>query len=173
MNSSASFIHISDTHLGGRKDFKLNGVNVYSAAVKAVQAIKDSQLKYDFIIHTGDVASVNGTREEYQLASGLFKSLTAPMYYVTGNHDTSALMKELLTFGEHTPLTEDRNELFYKFEVNGHTFIVLDAKAEKILDPHGELPQDQLQKLENILKDTNSPVTIFIHFPTLLPESAW
>lgn len=173
MKNSVSFIHISDTHLGGTKDFKLHGINVYNAAEKALQAIKDSQLKYDFIIHTGDVASVDGTREEYQLASELFKSLNVAMYYVTGNHDTSSLMKELLQFGEHTPLTEDQNELFYTFEVNGHTFIVLDAKAEKIQDPHGELPEDQLKKLESILKETNNPVTIFIHYPTQRPESIW
>jgi Icc protein len=173
MNSSVSFIHISDTHLGGTKDFKLNGVNVYSAAEKAVQAIKDLQLKYDFIIHTGDVASVDGTRDEYQLASELFKSLNAAMYYVTGNHDTSSLMKELLQFGEHTPLSEDPNRLFYRFEINNHLFLVLDAKARKDQDPHGELSEDQLKKLEQILKESDRPITLFIHYPTQRPESLW
>lgn len=173
MNNSVSFVHISDTHLGGTKDFKQHGISTNHAAEKVVQAIKDSQLTYDFIIHTGDVASVDGTREEYTLAAELFKSVTSPLYYVTGNHDTSSLMKELLKFGPHTSLTEESDRLFYQFEVNNHLFVVLDAKAPKEMDPHGKLPEDQLKKLESILSTSNHPVTIFIHYPTQLPNSAW
>lgn len=173
MNSSVSFIHISDTHLGGAKNFKQHGIRTNHAAEKAIQAIKDSQLSYDFIIHTGDVASVDGTREEYTLAAELFKAIESPVYYVTGNHDTSSLMKEILKFGNHEALTEDKNRLFYRFEINGHLFLVLDAKAPKEMDPHGELPQDQLTKLESILKDSTKPVTIFIHYPTQVPQTSW
>ncbi len=173
MNKSVNFIHISDTHLGGSKDFLLHGINTYKAAEKAVQAIYNSQLQYDFIIHTGDVAAVNGTREEYKLASELFQSVSKPVYYVTGNHDRSSLMKEILKFGDKTDLTEDPDRLFYQFEIKGHRFLVLDAQAPKEMDPHGRMPKDQLNKLGHILKDSEKRVTIFIHYPARVPDSAW
>lgn len=174
MNTPVSFIHISDTHLGPSKDFKLNdAVNTYTSSQKAIQAILDSKLQYDFIIHTGDVAAVDGTQEDYKIAAELFASFTKPVYYVTGNHDTSSLMKNILKFGPLTYLSDEPDRLFYQFEVNNHLYIVLDAKAPKEQDPHGQLPEEHLAKLETILKTTDKLVTIFVHFPVQMPNVPW
>ena len=154
MNKVIRFIHISDTHLRDDPEARMYGINVYDAALKAIEAINRSTLPFDFVVHTGDVTSVDGTQKEYELAAEIFKKIEASMYFVTGNHDNASLMRRIIKFGEKQDLSTDDNRLFYIFEVNGHKFLVLDAKTTKEEDPHGRLPQEQLDKLDGIIADT-------------------
>ena len=173
MNKVIRFIHISDTHLRDDPEARMYGINVYDAALKAIEAINRSTLPFDFVVHTGDVTSVDGTQKEYELAAGIFKKIETPMYFVTGNHDNASLMRRIIKFGEKQDLSTDDNRLFYIFEVNGHKFLVLDAKTTKEEDPHGRLPQEQLDKLDGIIADTQGHITIFNHYPTIVPDCAW
>ena len=173
MNKVIRFIHISDTHLRDDPEARMYGVNVYDAALKAVEAINSSTLPFDFVVHTGDVASVDGTQKEYEVAAKIFENIKVPMYFLTGNHDNAQLMRRILKFGEKKDLSADDTRLFYSFKINNHNFLVLDAKARKELDPHGELPQEQLNKLDKIIADVQGYVTIFIHYPVVPTDSAW
>src|SRR3990167_5175740 len=161
MYKPVRFIHISDTHLRDDPKAKMYGINVYDAAIKAVEAINKSTLPFDFVVHTGDVASVDGTQKEYELAAKIFDNIKVSMYYLTGNHDNASLMSRILKFGEKKDLSTDDSRLFYTFKFNRHNFLVLDAKTTKEEDPHGRLPPDQLDELDKILSQTQGYITIF------------
>ena len=173
MNKTVRFIHISDTHLRDDPSAKMYGVNVYDAALKAVEAINSSTLPFDFVVHTGDVASVDGTQKEYELATKIFENIKVPMYFLTGNHDDAQLMRQILKFGEKKDLSADDTRLFYSFKIADHNFLVLDAKTTKEEDPHGRLPQEQLDRLDGIIAEAQGYITIFIHYPVVSPDSAW
>ena len=173
MYKPVRFIHISDTHLRDDPKAKMYGINVYDAAIKAVEAINKSTLPFDFVVHTGDVASVDGTQKEYELAAKIFDNIKVSMYYLTGNHDNASLMSRILKFGEKKDLSTDDSRLFYTFKFNRHNFLVLDAKTTKEEDPHGRLPPDQLDELDKILSQTQGYITIFNHYPTIPPDSIW
>src|SRR3989344_4722586 len=131
MNKPVRFIHIGDTHLRDDPAARMYGVNVYDAALKAVEAINSSTLPFDFVVHTGDVASVDGTQKEYELATKIFENIKVPMYFLTGNHDDAQLMRQILKFGEKKDLSADDTRLFYSFKIADHNFLVLDAKTTK------------------------------------------
>ena len=173
MNKPVRFIHIGDTHLRDDPSAKMYGVNVYDAALKAVDAINSSTLPFDFVVHTGDVASVDGAQKEYEVAAKIFENIKVPMYFLTGNHDNAQLMRRILKFGEKKDLSADDTRLFYSFKINNHNFLVLDAKTTKEEDPHGRLPQEQLDKLDGIIAEAQGYITIFIHYPVVPPDSAW
>src|SRR3989344_4029553 len=115
MNKVVRFIHFGDTHLRDDPEARMYGVNVYDAALKAVEAVNSFTLPFDFVVHTGDVTSVDGTQKEYELAAEIFKKIEASMYFVTGNHDNASLMRRIIKFGEKKKLLTDENKLFFFF----------------------------------------------------------
>lgn len=174
MNSRVHFVHISDTHIGQTKSHVLYGINTYAAAEKIVTAINNLPVQPDFVIHTGDVASNDGEVESYELAKELFSNLRSPVYYVSGNHDISANLMKILPMTAKNNLSDIKTtENAYIFNLNGITFITLDGRGAREIDPHGIVSEKQLNELKNIINNSKSPIVIFIHFPPVLLESTW
>ncbi|HLB60680.1 MAG TPA: metallophosphoesterase [Patescibacteria group bacterium] len=167
------FIHISDTHFGPEKDYELYGVKTYPYAVKIVEAINDLPFTPDFIIHTGDITQTHLEPKAYQLAASVFASLKAPVYYVTGNHDTSENILRYLPMGKRELLTESKTINSYRLDIQGVRFLTLDARGPDEIDPHGVLSDEQLRILTEEVSRGKQPLIIFIHFPALPLDSIW
>lgn len=167
-------MHISDTHIGTNRDYRLLDINTFESATKLVEAINNIPEQPDFIIHTGDVASVDGETEAYELARHLFSHLKAPIYFVSGNHDISANLIKTLEMPEKKHLT-DTHEVSnsYYFTINNTTFVILDGRGPREIDPHGVISQAQLMNLKKLLSETMNPLVIFVHFPALSLDSTW
>lgn len=170
-SSPLYFIHISDTHIGPSRVYELYGANTYLNAVRLVQTINTLPLVPDFVLHTGDVAAAPDERA-YLLASEIFGQLTVPIYFVTGNHDSAALIKKYLKMGEMevVPLPD---YLSYTFEKKGYRFVALDARGPDEIDPKGILEEHQFTFLQKQLERDAMPVAVFIHFPALPLDSRW
>jgi Icc protein len=168
------FIHISDTHVGVGENFEVMGIQPFPFAKKIAQHIGELPFTPDFIIHTGDIVhempDVDNARA-YQNVESLFAPLNIPFYYVTGNHDTSPLIKQHLTMGPKEELSKTLNT--YAFERGDIRFVALDARGSDSIDPHGEISQEQINILENELRITSKQFIIFIHYPTLPIDSPW
>lgn len=164
--TTVHFVHISDTHIGTSRDYRSRDINTFNAATKLVKAINSIPAQPDFIIHTGDVAAIDGEVEAYKIAHEVFQHLKAPIYYVSGNHDISANLISILP-----NKTNKTNS--YTFEVNDICFITLDGRGPREIDPHGIISQDQLSFLEEEIKSSQKPIVLFVHFPPLPLESPW
>lgn len=167
------FIHISDTHIGTGKNFRLYDISTYAAAEKLMQTIQGLPVQPDFVLHTGDVAAVRGEESSYRLAEELFSRLELPIYYVSGNHDISLHMNKMLTFGKKETLISDPAWNAYQFDRQGVRFMVLDAKGPDAIDPHGVVPEEQLRILEKEISESTVPLIVAIHFPALTLDSIW
>jgi len=74
------FVQITDTHWGTR-----NGL---ASTRKAVEAINELPIKLAFVAHTGDItADTIGDSNVVNEGLAVMKKLSAPVYYVPGNHD--------------------------------------------------------------------------------------
>ena len=69
---------LSDPHLPGR---------ILPVKEKALQTI-NSWADVDRVAVVGDICNDLGTKEEYAFAKNFFSRLKAPLYPVTGNHDS-------------------------------------------------------------------------------------
>ncbi len=166
------FVHISDTHFGPTADYARHGFRPYPCARRVVEIITNLPTKPDFVMHTGDVTT-HPDPEAYRLAAELFSGLEVPIYYAVGNHDTAVSIRQFLNMGPKQNISDDPDRLAYTFDVKGYRFVVLDGRAPDEMDPHGFLPQAQLDWLAEEAKRDGPPLTIFLHYPALAMNSTW
>jgi 3',5'-cyclic-AMP phosphodiesterase len=166
------FVQISDTHIGPTRDYERHGYASYPCAERLVALLNNLPVKPEFVIHTGDVVTDPDPRS-YRLAAELFARLELPIYYVNGNHDTAAEIKQYLPMAAHEPFAGDPDSLSYSFNLKGERFLVLDARAPDELDPHGILPDSQLEWLRHEAATDGPPLTVFLHFPVVPMNAIW
>lgn len=170
MSEIVSFVHLSDTHFGPTKEYGRDGKLSYPGAVRVVEIVNHLPVRPDFVIHTGDVTT-DPTDAAYALAAEVFARLAVPVYFVVGNHDTAVSIRSNLKMGPKTDLLDD--ELSYAFEVKGHRFVVLDARAPDEMDPQGLLSAAQLAVVRREVTTGEMPLTFFMHFPIFPLNSPW
>jgi 3',5'-cyclic AMP phosphodiesterase CpdA len=166
------FVHISDTHIGPTADYALHGAQTLPPLERVVARINALPVKPDFVIHTGDVAA-QPDPAAYLLTGSAMDRLSAPVYYVTGNHDRSRDIRAFLRMGPRVDMIEGEEVLAYRFGLRGHRMIVLDARGPDSIDPHGLLPEAQLQILRREAEEGDLPLTVFLHFPPVTLGSPW
>lgn len=170
MSKLIRFIHISDTHIGPNKDFEQYGVNTYSCAQKLIAALNSLPFQPDFVVHTGDVTT-DPSDAAYQLSQELFSTLKYPIYYATGNHDTSKDIKQYLQMGDKTDLSETLNS--YYFDQGNIRFMALDARGPDEIDPHGQISEDQINIVKEQLERENKHFVLILHYPPIALDSPW
>ena len=166
------FVHISDTHFGPTADYSRHGHCPLPCARRLVAIISHLPQRPDFVIHTGDVVA-NPDAAAYRLAAETLALLEPPIYYVVGNHDTAADIRRYLTMGPREDVDDDPGRLSYAFEVKGHRFLVLDACGPDEIDPHGLLPDSQMEVVAREVGPHGPPLTVFLHYPVLPMDSIW
>jgi Icc protein len=166
------FVHLSDTHIGPTPGYARFGQVSLPSAQRLVNIINSLPVTPDFVIHTGDVVT-DPDPDSYALAAETFATLEPPIYYVTGNHDSSSDIHRFLPMGPKVDVTTDRSVLSYTFEIKGYRFLVLDAHGSSEIDPHGLLSRDQIDLVRQEASSDGPPLTVFVHFPALPLNSTW
>ena len=124
-----TFLHISDTHISGEAGYQPpweseatphpnDGVERLLAAIMALP------FEFDFILHTGDVAADPETRN-YHKARELLQRMPGTIYCLPGNHDSAAMMLDLLHDGQRIHVLRDD-----RVEFGGYQLLSLDTNAE-------------------------------------------
>ena len=163
------FLHISDSHLGADENYIQRDINSYRAFQLFLKTVKELPFCPDFIIHTGDITA-DCYEKGYELMATTIADLNIPMYFVTGNHDTSELIKKYLPMQKIEVLSDSLN--CYRFSHNGHHFFTVDGRGANEIDPHGVVSKEQMQLVREEF-EKGQPLTLFIHYPTLGLDSDW
>jgi len=169
-----SFVQVSDTHLGASSDYLYRECNPAKNLAAVVDSINRLPEQPDFFIHTGDVCGDKHNEAQpksYLIAEEILNRLNLPRYFVAGNHDNPGLMKSALQMAKQDTLLEDNNILCYKFEAEGVSALVLDARIEGKLQGH--LSEGQIEVFEQELRKAKSPCLIFLHYPPVEVGSKW
>ncbi len=166
------FVHLSDTHFGPTAEYGRQGYRSLPYARHVIDMVNRLPARPDFVVHTGDVTT-HPTEAAYRLAAETFAALELPIYYATGNHDTSADIHRYMTMGPKEDCQPGTETLSYTFEVRGHRFLVLDARGPDEIDPRGLLSPQQLDVLRHEATPDGPPLTIFTHYPAVRLNAPW
>lgn len=170
-SSDLSFVQISDSHIGFNKPANPDVAGTLQAAIDKINALP---VRPAFVLHTGDITQLSKP-EEFDTAAQLLRGLkTDQIFYVPGEHDvldgTGQMFRE--RHGKSA-----MGEGWYSFEAKGTHFIglvnVLNMKAGGL----GNLGSEQLEWLEDDLKNVSSetPIVVFAHIPlwAVYPQWGW
>ena len=130
--AQVTIAQISDTHLGE--------VHSPHAAENLRQTVEMVNARHpDAVIISGDIGE---NPQEWQRARQILKRLNAPIYYAPGNHDVHSndVQQYRSVFGPD----------FYRFQVKGVTFVVIDSQLLGNYDKFG------LQSLEPMPSETET-----------------
>ena len=174
-----SFVQISDSHIGFKKDPNHDVTKTLQEAVDRINALEEQPA---FVIHTGDITHL-ATAEQFDTAAQILKGARASqVYYVPGEHDVFTDEGKLYRerFGRGT-----QGSGWQSFDFNGVHFIglinVLNLKQGSGTglggSGFGQLGQEQLAWLQKDVKalSSSTPVVVFAHIPlwTISPEWGW
>lgn len=169
---SFSFVQISDSHIGFNKE----GINtdVTGTLKEAIERINALPEPPDFVLHTGDLTHLAAT-DEFDTLEQLLKSVkTQQIFYVPGEHDVTGDNGKLYLerFGKNT-----KGQGWQSFDFNGVHFVGLVNVVNIQQNGLGALDSDQLEWLEDDLKDrpSDTPIVVFAHIPlwSVYPKWGW
>lgn len=167
-----SFVQISDSHIGFNKEgVNTDVVATLQAAIARINALPEPP---DFVLHTGDLTHL-AEADEFDTLEQLLKSVkTQQIFYVPGEHDVTGDNGKLYLqrFGRNT-----KGAGWQSFDHNGVHFVGLVNVVDIPQNGLGSLGSEQLEWLEDDLKDRSSdtPVVVFAHIPlwSVYPQWGW
>jgi 3',5'-cyclic-AMP phosphodiesterase len=169
---SFSFVQISDSHIGFNKE----GINTDVAGTlkEAIARINALPEPPDFVLHTGDLTHL-AEADEFDTLDQLLKSVkTQQIFYVPGEHDVTGDNGKLYLerFGKNT-----KGQGWHSFDFNSVHFVGLVNVVDIQQNGLGALGSDQLEWLEDDLKDrpSDTPIVVFAHIPlwSVYPKWGW
>jgi Icc protein len=167
-----SFAQISDSHIG----FSKEGINadVTATLKQAIARINALPQQPDFILHTGDLTHLSAAEEFDTLGELLKSAKTQQIFFVPGEHDVTGDNGKLYRerFGKNS-----KGSGWYSFDHHGVHFIGLVNVVDIQQNGLGALGNEQLEWLEDDLKDRSAetPIVVFAHIPLweVYPQWGW
>ena len=158
-------LQISDTHLFGDKNRKINGSNSYHNLKNVIHHVVSLEKTPDLIIVSGDL-SQDCTFESYQHLANLLNRCGIKYYFCPGNHDDVDIINKVFD------MNWKKDKVDYSFDLNGWSINVIDTSVYP--DVGGELSDEQLKNLEKSLNQNKSkPTIVFMHHHPISINSKW
>lgn len=155
---------ISDCHLFGDKNKKINGSNSYQN-LKSVLEYIVSKEKLDFIVVSGDL-SQDCTVESYQHLLNLLNETRIKYYLLPGNHDEVSVLNKVFDY------RWEKGKVDYCFDLDNWFIYFIDTA--RYPDDSGQLSFEQISKLEAALNQNKTkPTIIFMHHHPIKLNSKW
>ena len=156
--------HISDTHLLGGDRKLFSTVNVKKNLTDLLERLRATDLNFDALVFTGDLADV-AEPEAYRWIRSqvepVAQELGAQVIWVMGNHDEREPYARELFDEESDGTPRDR-----VYDVNGLRVIALDSTVPGY--HHGELDESQLEWLKAELATPAKHGTVLaLHHPPI------
>ena len=161
-----SFVQISDSHIGFKKDANPEVTGTLTRAVAAINALPKQP---DFVIHTGDITHLSKPAE-FDTAKQILGTLRAPLMTIPGEHDLigegAAIYASM--FGHR-----DASDGWYSFDRGGAHFVALVNVFN--FETVGKLGAKQIAWLEKDLASVKSstPLVVLGHVPLYALYPAW
>ena len=164
----ATFATVNDVHFGETECGRLGtpeelgpilsvgpGEEPYPSVMNAGAIAEMDALEPDAIVVKGDLTNL-GSDEEYQAFVDAYSTLGPRMYHTRGNHD-AMISHEIAVNAPHA------------IELPGVTLAVLDTVRPG--SEHGRITADQLEWLDDVARESSSPVLVFGHHHPWDPSS--
>ncbi|MEL6922642.1 MAG: metallophosphoesterase [Bacteroidota bacterium] len=144
-------IQITDLHIGRRGE-ETHQVDVRSNFLNILAEVKFANA--DHLVVSGDLCYMDGTKSTYNWIKARLARLRIPYEVISGNHDSTPLMKEVFEL-DHLGKGD---ELYYARKIGKWTCLFLDSSR-------GHHSKNQLKWLKRQLHNANHDLIIFMHHP--------
>ena len=164
-----SFVQISDTHIGFRKDANPDVVGSLRRAIADIHALPETPA---FVVHTGDVSHLSKP-EEFGTARELLKEIRVDrVHTVPGEHDTiDDGVTGYLKFFDH----DGNGRSWYSFDQGGVHFIGLNNVLNFKAGTMASLGDEQIAWLTRDLAQVrhSTPIVMLAHIPLWTLWEPW
>ena len=167
--NALTFVQISDTHIGFRKDANPDVVGSLRRAIADINALPQAPA---FVVHTGDVSHLSKPAEFGQARELLQEIRVDRVHTVPGEHDTiDEGVTGYLKYFDH----DGNGKAWYSFDQGGVHFIglnnVLNFKAGTL----AALGEEQIDWMKNDLANTSHsmPIVVLAHIPLWTIWEPW
>lgn len=167
-DATATFVQISDTHIGFHGEANGDVVGTFQAAIDKINALPR---KPDFVMHTGDLSHLSKPAEFDTVKQMLGTIKAGAFFSVPGEHDTindqGKMYFSMFQSGSPTP--------WYSFDAAGVHALALTNVIN--ITAGGILGRDQLDwaKRDLALQKASTPIVVFAHIPlaAVYPDWGW
>jgi 3',5'-cyclic AMP phosphodiesterase CpdA len=167
--NALTFVQISDTHVGFKKDANPDVVGSLRRAIAEVNAMPHAPA---FVVHTGDVSHLSKP-EEFGTAREVLQEFRGlRVHTVPGEHDTiDDGASGYLKFFDH----DGRGRSWYSFDQDGVHFVGLNNVLNFKLGTMASLGDEQLAWLKADLAGVShsTPVVVLAHIPLWTIWEPW
>lgn len=156
-------IQITDCHLGAQQSESLLGLNTDQSLDDVLQQIQSSEISFDHLLCTGDVAS-EPHEDCYQRFETIIRSyFPQPLSWLAGNHDSAEIMAA----------NQERLGIQSRLVVLGDwVLVLLDSSVPGQV--YGQLAASELDFLDHALRMHNDKhVIVSLHHQPILVGSEW
>ena len=164
-----SFVQISDTHIGFKRDANPDVVGSLRHAMADINGLATAPA---FVLHTGDVSHLSKP-EEFGMARDLLKELRVDrVHTVPGEHDTmDDGVSGYLKFFDH----DGRGRSWYSFDQGGVHFVGLNNVLNFSTGHLAALGDEQLSWLKADLAGVSrsTPIVVMAHIPLWTVWEPW
>jgi Icc protein len=164
-----TFVQISDTHVGFKKDANPDVVGSLRRAIAEVNGMARPPA---FVVHTGDVSHLSKP-EEFGMAREVLQEFRGlRVHTVPGEHDTiDDGATGYLKFFDH----DGRGKSWYSFDQGGVHFVGLNNVLNFKLGTMASLGDDQLAWLKTDLAGVghSTPIVVLAHIPLWTIWEPW
>jgi Icc protein len=167
--NALTFVQISDTHIGFRREANPDVVGSLRHAIAEIHALPQAPA---FVVHTGDVSHLSKP-EEFGAARELLQEIRVErVHTVPGEHDTiDDGVSGYLKFFDH----DGKGNSWYSFEQAGVHFVGLNNVLNFRKSTLAALGEEQLRWLERDLAGVShsTPVVVLAHIPLWTVWEPW
>jgi 3',5'-cyclic AMP phosphodiesterase CpdA len=167
--NALTFVQISDTHIGFRKEANPDVVGSLRHAIADINAMPQAPA---FVVHTGDVSHLSKP-EEFGNAKEILKELRVDrVHTVPGEHDTiDDGVNGYLKFFDH----DGKGRAWYSFDQGGVHFIGLTNTLNFKAGTLAGLGDEQLAWVKSDLAGVSrsTPIVVMAHIPLWTVWEPW
>jgi len=167
--NALTFVQISDTHIGFRKDANPDVVGSLRHAIADIHALPQTPA---FVVHTGDVSHLSKPAEFAQARELLQELRVDRVHTIPGEHDTiDDGVTGYLKFFDH----DGKGKAWYSFDQGGVHFIGLNNVLNFKMGTLAALGDDQIAWLKGDLAhlSRSTPVVVLAHIPMWTIWEPW
>lgn len=153
-------VQITDCHLGSQPGEEMLGLDTDKSLFDVLEQLQ-SEPSPDIIVASGDISNDAGA-ESYQRFVNILGHYfpNTPLAWLPGNHDDPANMDLV-----------DKLPIETHYRLRGWNLIFLDSRIP--MEEGGDLPQNELDRLEKELKSNPIPTMVFLHHQPVPVGSEW
>ena len=167
--NALTFVQISDTHIGFRKEANPDVVGSLRHAIADIHALPQAPA---FVVHTGDVSHLSKP-EEFAQARDLLQEIHVDrVHTIPGEHDTiDDGVTGYLKFFDH----DGKGKAWYSFDQGGVHFVGLNNVLNFKMGTMAALGDEQIAWLKSALAHVShsTPIVALAHIPMWTIWEPW